>query len=62
MTDYRKAAEFLWDLLDNIDTVSDIVKSDDKAYRMTVERIQQMRHTVASPDAAGRALIFKPND
>jgi len=35
--------EFLWQLLDDIDTVSDMVKSDDAAYRKMVEKIQKRR-------------------
>jgi hypothetical protein len=59
MTDFRKTAEFLWDLLDDIDTASDIARSDDRGYRAMVEKIQRRRHEVASPDLAGRELIFK---
>lgn len=33
----------LWDLLDDIDTASDIVKGNDQAYRNLVERIQKKR-------------------
>jgi hypothetical protein len=42
MTD-REAAIFLFGLLDDIDTVSDIAKSNDKAYRRMVEKIQNRR-------------------
>ena len=35
--------EFLWQLLDDIDTVSDWAKSNDKAYRKAVEKIQKRR-------------------
>jgi hypothetical protein len=51
------AAEFLFDLLDDIDTASDIAKGDDAAYRSMVERIQRRRFEVASTD--GYAVTFK---
>jgi len=35
--------EFLWKLLDDIDTVSDWAKGNDVAYRRAVERIQKRR-------------------
>lgn len=44
------AAQFLWKLLDDIDTVSDMAKGDDKAYRAAVERIQRRRFEVGSTD------------
>jgi len=34
---------FLWDLLDDIDTASDMTKGNDKGYRRTVERLQKRR-------------------
>ena len=39
----REIAIFLFGLLDDIDTVSDIAKGNDKAYRKMVERIQNRR-------------------
>ena len=39
----REAAIFLFGLLDDIDTASDIAKGNDKAYRKMVERIQNRR-------------------
>lgn len=35
--------EFLWELLDNIDTAGDMAKGDDKLYRAIVERNQKRR-------------------
>lgn len=35
--------EFLFGLLDDIDTVGDVVKGSDAAYRKSVERIQRRR-------------------
>lgn len=49
-------ALFLWDLLDDIDTVSDMAKSNDKAYREAVERIQRRRFHVGSTN--GHTVTF----
>jgi hypothetical protein len=51
------AADFLFGLLDDIDTAGDIAKSDDKAYRAMVERIQRRRFEVAETD--GYSVTFK---
>lgn len=51
------AAEFLFDLLDNIDTASDVAKGDDALYRSIVERIQRRRFEVADTD--GYTVTFK---
>lgn len=50
------AAQFLFALLDDIDTASDRAKADDKAYREIVERIQKRRFEVASTD--GYVVLF----
>lgn len=50
-------AEFLWGLLDDIDTASDMAKGDDKAYRQIVERIQKRRFEISNSD--GYAVTFK---
>jgi hypothetical protein len=39
------AVQFLWDLIDDIDTASDIAKSDDVWYRKRVECLQGRRWT-----------------
>jgi hypothetical protein len=44
---FHEAAEFLWDLLDDIDTAGDIAKNDDKLYRAIVEGIHRKRALVA---------------
>ena len=44
------AAEFLFALLDDIDTASDIAKSDDAIYRTLVHRLNRKRFEVASTD------------
>lgn len=51
------AADFLFALLDDIDTASDLAKADDKAYRSLVERIQYRRFEVAATD--GYTVRFK---
>lgn len=43
-------AQFLWKLLDDIDTASDAAKADDKAYRSMVEKIQRRRFECGSTD------------
>ena len=40
--------EFLWDLLDDISTMDDVVKHDDAAYRAAVRRIAERRSEVAA--------------
>lgn len=52
MPDYERAARFLFDLLDDIDSCDDIAKSDDKLYRGMVEKVQRRRFEVAdvTPD------------
>lgn len=54
---YEKAAHFLFSLLDDIDTASDMAKGDDKAYREAVERIQRKRFEVATTN--GYDVTFK---
>ena len=39
----RQAVEALWTIIDDIDTYSDVVKGDDKAYRQLVEQRQVKR-------------------
>ncbi len=56
MSDMRGTAQFLWGLLDDIDTASDAAKADDNAYRQVVERIQRRRFEVGSTD--GYAVTF----
>lgn len=50
MPDFEKAANFLWGLLDDIDTASDRAKGDDRTYRKIVERLQRRRFEVGSTD------------
>lgn len=54
----EKDREFLWQLLDEIDTVSDIVKGDDAQYRRLCVGIQARRGEVGnSPD--GQTITWK---
>jgi hypothetical protein len=55
--DWEDIARFLFDLLDDIDTASDIAKSDDKLYREYVEKLHRRRFEVADTD--GYEVIFK---
>ena len=56
----RDDVDFLWSLLDDIDTASDIAKEDDKLYRQIVEIIQKHRHKRVRSD--GYSLFMVPND
>ena len=49
----KKKAIILWNLLDDIDTVSDITKGDDKGYRFTVELLVARRFEVFTSDGYG---------
>lgn len=53
----QKTVEFLWKLLDDIDTVGDMVKSNDVAYRKMVEKLQCKRLEVVTSD--GYDLFFE---
>jgi hypothetical protein len=49
--DWKAVAEFLYAVLDDIDTASDHVKGNDAEYRRKVTRLQKYRHEVGnSPD------------
>lgn len=52
----REIVEFLWKLLDDIDTMGDVAKSDDAFYRQAVEKIQNKRWEVGTSD--GYTLKF----
>lgn len=60
MPDYEKAARFLFDLLDDIDTTSDMAKSNDVAYRAQVERIQRRRFEAAMTDGYVVKFLDEP--
>ena len=39
----EETIEYLWKIIDDIDTTSDMVKKDDEAYRRIVEKLQKKR-------------------
>lgn len=43
-------AQFLFKLLDDIDTADDMAKSDDAGYRRLVQKVQRRRFEVADTD------------
>ncbi len=54
----RADVEFLWQLLDDIDTAGDMAKDNDKWYRARVEMIQGKRHQRITSD--GYSLFARP--
>ena len=48
--DYKSIALYLFGLLDDIDTASDLAKADDKLYRNLVDRTHKKRFNVAETD------------
>ena len=44
------AATGLWDLLDEIDTISDLAKDNDELYRKLVEKVQRRRFQFGKTD------------
>ena len=56
--DYKTVASWLYYILDDIDSVGDFAKGDDKVYRETVERLHRLKSEVGcSPD--GYILEFR---
>ena len=53
----REITEFLWKLLDDIDTMDDAAKSDDAAYRRAVGLIQNRRWEVGTSDGYNLKFI-----
>ena len=58
--DYRTIALFLWSLLDDIDTATDMAKSNDAAYRNYVETVQRRRYEVGTSDGYKIAFNCDP--
>jgi len=52
-------AQYLYQLLDDIDTAGDIAKGDDKLYREIVERTQAKKGAVVA-ECDGYTVILKP--
>ncbi len=50
MTTAEKQRQFLWDLLDKIDTLDDACKGDDEAFRKLAYEVQQRRFEISSSD------------
>ncbi len=40
---WRELVETLWDIIDDIDTMDDVCRGDDVAYRKAVRRLQKKR-------------------
>lgn len=55
----RDMAAKLWKMLDDIDTASDIAKSNDGFYRKMVEAVQKRRHQIITSDGYG---LFLPGE
>ena len=55
---WRSVALFLFNRLDDIDTMSDIAKADDQRYRKAVEKMQHRRFEVSDSD--GYQVVFFP--
>lgn len=52
-------AQYLYKLLDDIDTVTDVAKSNDAHYRRLVEGIQKKKAAVVE-SCDGYTVVFKP--
>ncbi len=57
--DYEAIARFLFDVIDEIDTVDDWAKGNDVAYRRNVKIIQQRRFEVVAVCDGYNAVEFK---
>ena len=58
----EEVAQYLFQLLDDIDTVSDMVKGDDVAYRRMAQDIQKKRFDVATTDNYTVTFLLDGND
>lgn len=54
---HHEAAEALWQMIDDIDTLDDACRDDDAAFRRLVRGVQQKRHGLATSD--GYRLYWK---
>jgi len=48
--DWEKRARFLWDLLDDIDTLDDACKDDDAMFRRSVRKLHKRRWEISTSD------------
>ena len=55
----EEVAQYLYKLLDDIDTCGDIAKSNDKLYRAMVEKTQMLKALVVS-ECDGYTVSFHP--
>lgn len=55
---WREIARYLFDLLDDIDTIDDIAKSDDASYRQMVANVHRNRFNVGMTN--GYDVVFFP--
>lgn len=55
----HEVVQYLYKLLDDIDTCGDIAKNNDKLYRTMVEKIQSFKGLVVE-DCDGYTVTFKP--
>jgi hypothetical protein len=55
----REIISFLFDLIDDIDTQSDVCKGDHKAYRKRVEKLQLLRYETGITSDGYK--LFMPN-
>lgn len=55
----RDDIKFLWKLLDDIDTASDIAKGNDALYRKLVEARQKKRHERITSDGYSLFMVMK---
>jgi hypothetical protein len=56
----RNIVEKLWDIIDDIDTASDMAKDNDRRYRNRVEFLQRQRFDYVMSD--GYELFIKPDE
>ena len=54
---FQRIAEDLWQLLDDIDTASDVAKANDVQYRSLVRRIHMKRFEYA--ESNGKTITWK---
>jgi len=56
----QEVARYLYQLLDDIDTATDMAQSNDAAYRKIVEGIQDKRWKVVESCDGYNPVVFKP--
>ncbi len=56
--DYKAVAEWLYAVIDDIDTLSDAAKGDDSSYRRNAERLQKLKEEVGC-SFDGQTVTFR---